>query len=414
MNKNYDLIVVGGGHAGAHLANTLHRKKFPGTVAVISDEEAKPYHRPPLSKECVTAEEIKPRSLLSGGIQKDETTDLLLNVRVAGGDVSQRVLHLSNGDTLSFEHLVLATGSSPRALEVPGAHLKGVMALKTLANVHLIREQLKNIHDLVLIGGGFINLELACSLADSGRTITVLERNDRILQRAVSPDVSEFLAEKARQAGVRVCLGEQVERLHEKDGAVCGVATVSGKEFPADCVVVAVGSEPELTLARSLGLPCENGLRVDERLQVVPGVYGIGDCVTFPAPDCQGFMRLESVQNATDQANYVAASLLCEAQRDYQAVPWFWSVQGQNRLNIAGLWRPGLTQVVADNSDTDTGGFSLYHFDNDLLVAVESLNSPGEHLFARKMLSAEFSPTLDTVRAGFDAVKTAFSEHQPA
>lgn len=415
MNKNYGLIIVGGGHAGAHLANALHRKKYTGSVAVISDENVLPYHRPPLSKECVTAETVKPRPLLSGGIQKDENIDLLLNVRVTGGDARRRLLLLSNGVELTYQNLVLATGSTPRVLAVPGADLAGVLPLKTLVDVEQLRARLAEVQNLVLVGGGFINLELACSLAGPDRTITVLERNDRILQRAVSPEVSVFLTGKAREAGVTVLLGEQVECLHENDGQVSGVSTVSGHQLPAGCVVIAVGSEAELTLARTLGLACDNGLRVDEHLQAGPGVFGMGDCVSFPTPDGDGFMRLESVQNATDQANYIAAALMGEPQDGYQAVPWFWSVQGKNRLQITGLWRPGLTRVLADDADdadTANGGFSYYHYDGDELVAVESLNSPGEHLFSRKMMAAGYSPSQDVVRAGFEAVKAAYAGHQ--
>lgn len=410
MKNDYDLVIVGGGHAGAHLLNTLHRKKYTGSVALISDENVAPYHRPPLSKECLTPDTLKVKPLLLGGIHQNENINLMLDTRVTGGSTAEKTLTLSNGNTLAYHNLVIATGSSPRALDVPGARLQGVLSLKTLEDVKLIRNQLESMHDLVLIGGGFINLELAFSLSAPGRNITVLERCDRILQRAVSPEISAYLSNKAREAGIRILTGEQVEQLQEHEGAVSGVTTLSGKQFPANCVIVAVGSEPELTLAKTLGLDCNNGLRVNKDLQVAPGIYAMGDCVSFPGPDEQNHMRLESVQNATDQAEYIASSLLGESQSGYQAVPWFWSIQGSNRLQMTGLWKPDLTAVVCENIDPSASGFSLYHYDGKQLVSVESLNSPGEHLLARKMLAAGYSPEIDRVKAGFACVKSDFEE----
>ncbi|NLY63359.1 MAG: oxidoreductase [Alcaligenaceae bacterium] len=410
MKNDYDLVIVGGGHAGAHLLNTLHRKKYTGSVALISDENVAPYHRPPLSKECLTPDTLKVKPLLLGGVHQNENINIMLDTRVTGGSSAEKTLTLSNGNTLSYHNLVIATGSSPRALDVPGARLQGVLSLKTLEDAKLIRNQLESMHDLVLVGGGFINLELAFSLSAPGRNITILERCDRILQRAVSPEISTYLSNKAREAGIHILTGEQVEQLQGHEGAVSGVTTLSGKQFPANCVIVAVGSEPELTLAKTLGLDCNNGLRINKDLQVAPGIYAMGDCVSFPGPDEQNHMRLESVQNATDQAEYIASSLLGESQSGYQAVPWFWSIQGSNRLQMTGLWRPGLAAVVCENIDPAASGFSFYHYDGKQLVSVESLNSPGEHLLARKMLAAGYSPEIDSVKAGFACVKSDFEE----
>lgn len=414
MRNDYDLVIVGGGHAGAHLLNTLHRKKYTGSIALISDENVPPYHRPPLSKECLTPDPLKPRPLLAGGVHQNENITLLLDTRVTGGDITQKTLTLANGDEIGYGNLVLATGSTPRALDVPGAQLQNILSLKTLEDVKLIRAQLESMYDLVLVGGGFINLELAFSLAKPNRNITILERCDRILQRAVSPAISSFITQQAQKAGITVLTREQVAGINGPEGIATEVVTLSGKQLAANCVIVAVGSEPELTLAKSLGLDCSNGLRTNKELQVAPGIFAMGDCVSFPVLTDKNHMRLESVQNATDQAEYIANSLLGEIQNGYQAVPWFWSVQGGNRLQMTGLWRPGLTSVLCKSSDPAAIGFSFYHFDDKQLISVESLNSPGEHLLSRKMLSAGYSPATETIQEGFAAVKANFDRQLAA
>ena len=414
MRNDYDLVIVGGGHAGAHLLNTLHRKKYTGSVALISDENVPPYHRPPLSKECLTPDPLKARPLLAGGVHQTEKITLLLDTRVTGGDIIRKTLTLSNGEEVGYGKLVLATGSTPRALDVPGAGLENILSLKTLEDVKRIRAQLDSMHDLVLVGGGFINLELAFSLAKPNRNITILERADRILQRAVSPEISSFITRQAREAGITVLTGEQVTCVKGHDGVAAEVLTLSGKRLAANCVIVAVGSEPELTLAKNLGLDCSNGLHVNQDLQVAPGIFAMGDCVSFPVAENKNPMRLESVQNATDQAEYIANSLLGEVQKGYQAVPWFWSIQGGNRLQMTGLWRPGLTSVLCKSSDATAIGFSFYHFDDQQLVCVESLNSPGEHLLCRKMLSAGYSPATEYIQEGFAAVKADFDRQLAA
>ena len=262
MNNNFDVVIVGGGHAGSHLANILSRNKYPGSVAVINDENALPYHRPPLSKECITDAEVRPRPLFSGGTLSGENIKYLQNHHVTGGDLVERKLNLADGHTVTYKKLVIATGSQPRALSIPGSELAGIMSLKTLVDVENIRQKLAQSANIVLVGGGFISLELACSLAGSHRNITVLERNERLLQRAVSPATSEFLRAKAEALGVEVCFGANVVQLTGEDGHVNTVITCSGREIPADLVVVAIGSEPEVTLGSSLGLECRDGILV--------------------------------------------------------------------------------------------------------------------------------------------------------
>lgn len=408
MNNNFDVVIVGGGHAGSHLANILSRKKYSGSVAVINNENALPYHRPPLSKECITDAEVRPRPLFSGATLAGENIKYLQNHHVTGGDLVEKTLSLANGSTVTYKKLIIATGSQPRALSVPGSDLAGILTLKTLVDVERIREKLADAVNIVLVGGGFINLELACSLAGSHRKVVLLERNNRLLERAVSPYTAEHLRAKAEALGVEIHFNSNVAQIEGEEGHAKSVVTCTGTKIPADLVVVAIGSIPEITLGCSLGLDCSDGILVDHRLRATPDVYSMGDCVRFPDVNKDCAMRLESVQNATDQAVYIAAELLGDMQEAYQALPWFWSVQGPSRLQIAGLWNPDMTSVINHGECGMT--LSVYHYEDDRLCAVETVNRPGEHLLMRKILNTKFSPTRDAVAAGLDSIKAQFDE----
>lgn len=407
MKSNFDVVVVGAGHAGAHLVNVLARKKFTGTVALVSDEMFQPYHRPPLSKEYLKTDSVASRPLLTGGALSSPNICFMPSSRIARGNLKERSLTLASGLEIGFRKLVLATGASPRKLAIEGADLEGIVSLKTLLDAEKIRDSLFQVKHLVLVGGGFINLELACSLAGPGRTITVLEQSSRLLQRAVSPIMSEFLKAEAEKLGVRILLNEEVARFEGDGNRISQVVTKTGECFEAGLAVVAIGSVPEIGLARDLGLECGNGIVVSGQLQAAPEVYAVGDCVFFPDPAASHSLRLESVQNATDQANYVAEEILGLGQDGYHAVPWFWSIQGENRLQIAGLAKPGTTLVVSGNPAD--ANFAVYHYLDKRLCAVETINRPGEHMLARKILKENFSPTEAEVRHGIDAIKEALA-----
>ncbi|OEY66104.1 NAD(P)/FAD-dependent oxidoreductase [Marinobacter sp. X15-166B] len=410
MKNEFDVVIIGAGHAGAHLVNVLVRKKYTGSVALISDEMFQPYHRPPLSKEYLKTEQVDSRPLLTGGALSSPNISFMPGCRVAGGDLQAGSLTLTNGTELGFKQLVLATGASPRKLAIEGAGLEGIVSLKTLADAEKIREALFQTKELVLVGGGFINLELACSLAGEGRTITVLEQTPRLLQRAVSPVMSEFLKTEAEKLGVRILLNEEVSRFEGDGKRISHVVTAAGERFEAGLAVVAIGSVPESGLAEDLGLECTNGIVVNGQLQAAPNVYALGDCVFFPDPSASHSLRLESVQNATDQANYVAEALTGSAQEEYHAIPWFWSVQGANRLQIAGLAKPGTRQVIS--GEPADANFAVYHYLGEQLCAVETINRPGEHMLARKMLKENFSPTEAEVVQGVEAIKAALASRE--
>ena len=410
MENDFDIVIVGAGHAGAHLVNVLVRKKFTGNVALVSDEMFHPYHRPPLSKEYLKTDNIASRPLLTGGSLSSPNVSFMSGSRITAGNLKERSLTLDSGVELSFKKLVLATGASPRKLTIEGADLEGIVNLKTLTDAEKIRESLFNVKDLVLVGGGFINLELACSLAGEGRTITVLEQSPRLLQRAVSPVMSEFLKAEAEKLGVRVLLNEEVSRFEGEDNRISHVVTAAGERFKAGLAVVAIGSVPESQLATDLGLECTNGIVVSNRLSAAPDVYALGDCVFFPDPTASHSLRLESVQNATDQANYVAEELLGSTQEGYHAVPWFWSIQGDNRLQIAGLAKPGTNLVIS--GDPADANFAVYHYLEGRMCAVETINRPGEHMLARKMLKENFSPTEAEAMQGVDTIKEALASRE--
>jgi 3-phenylpropionate/trans-cinnamate dioxygenase ferredoxin reductase subunit len=403
----FDVVIVGAGHAGATLANALVRKKFTGSVLLVSDEIFQPYHRPPLSKEYLNTDNIKSRPLLTGGVLSSPNVTFMPGCRISAGDLQEGTVTLTNGAELGFKKLVLATGASPRKLTIEGADLEGILSLKTLVDAEKIRDSLLQTKDLVLVGGGFINLELACSLAGAGRNITVLEQTPRLLQRAVSPVMSEFLKTQAEKLGVRILLNEEVSRFEGDDNRISHVLTAAGERFKAGLAVVAIGSVPDPKLAQDLGLESSNGIIVNGQLQAATNVYAVGDCAFFPDPTTGHSLRLESVQNATDQASYVAEELVGSGQEVYHGVSWFWSVQGDNRLQIAGLAKPGSKLVVSGNPAD--GNFAVYHYLDKLLCAVETINRPGEHMLARKMLKDNFSPTEAQVTQGVDEIKAALA-----
>ena len=410
MKNDFDVVIIGAGHAGAHLVNVLVRKKFTGSVALVSDEMFQPYHRPPLSKDYLKTENVESKPLLTGGALSNPNITFMPGCRISAGDLKAGLLTLTNGKELGFKKLVLATGASPRKLAIEGADLDGIVSLKTLVDAEKIRDSLFQTKDLVLVGGGFINLELACSLAGAGRSITVLEQTPRLLQRAVSPIMSEFLKTEAEKLGVHILLNEEVSRFEGEDNHISHVVTAAGERFKAGLAVVAIGSVPESKLAQDLGIECTNGIVVNKQLQAAPNVYAIGDCVFFPDPMASHSLRLESVQNATDQASYVAEELAGSGQEGYHAVPWFWSVQGDNRLQIAGLAKPGTKLVVS--GDPADANFAVYHYLDEQLCAVETINRPGEHMLARKMLKENFSPTEAEVMQGVEAIKAALASRE--
>lgn len=384
MNRpSSDVVVIGAGHGGVELAAALRQRKFGGSITLLSDEPDLPYQRPPLSKDYIKraantpALMLKPESFFT-----DNDIDLRLGVRALGVDRAARRVVLSDDSKIDYEQLVFATGARNRKPPVPGLDHPDTLELRTLADANRVVGVLGSARRIVVIGGGFIGLEAASLLRAMGIEVDVVEMATRLMQRAVSETVSAWFLGHHRNEGSRVHLSSTVEAV-DRDGSV-RVRLSGGETIEADAVLLATGIEPNTDLAVASGLKVDNGILVDSLLQTFdPFVSAIGDCAAYPSIHAGRIARLESVQNAVDQARAVAARLTGEA-RPYDDLPWFWSIQGEARLQIAGLARPGLSEVIRKGADEKH--FSVFLFDNDELVAVESVSSPADHMAARRLI----------------------------
>jgi 3-phenylpropionate/trans-cinnamate dioxygenase ferredoxin reductase component len=311
--------------------------------------------------------------------------DLLLGERATAIDREAKRVTLEGGEMLPYDHLVLATGARNRRPPVPGLDHHDVIELRTLADANKIVGVIGGWKRVCVIGGGFIGLEAAGLLATMGVKIDVVEMAPRLMQRAVSPAVSAWFLEYHLAQGTRVHLSTQVKAVEH--GADCVTVVLdNGEPIEADAVVLAAGVVPNAELAAAAGLKVDNGIVVDELLVTSdPAISAVGDCAFYPSRHLPGMARLESVQNATDQGKAVAARIMGEAKA-YDALPWFWSIQGEARLQIAGLSKQGLSEVV--RGDPASGKFSVFLYEGERLASVESVNAPGEHMAARRLIAA--------------------------
>ncbi|MFJ2115552.1 NAD(P)/FAD-dependent oxidoreductase [Streptomyces sp. NPDC087850] len=377
------VVVVGGGQAGYSVVSALRGAGYEGPVTLCADEPHLPYQRPPLSKKAHTEPDTLRVELVPESFYRDRDIALRLGDGVASLDTTARSVTTHAGVRLGYDHLVLATGARNRPLPVPGASLAGVHALRSLDDALTIGRALTTALDVVVVGGGFIGLELALVAQGLGARVTVVELADRLLSRAVSPQVETHLRERHESSGVRILTGTAVRAIEGTD-RVRQVVTDRGTLL-ADLVVYGIGAVPRDELARDAGLAVGDGVIVDERLRSVtdPRVSAVGDCARHPHPHADGPVRLESVQNAADQGTLVGRRI-AGAPGPYESLPWFWSDQGDVKLQIAGL-RTGTDEVrVMPGGSPER--LAAYAFRDERLVAVETLNWPAEHLAARRLL----------------------------
>ena len=379
------VLIVGAGHAGFQLAASLRQHGFAERVCLINDEAHLPYQRPPLSKAYLKGEG-RPDSLMfrPDKFYRDQNIELIGD-RAAFVDRAARRLLLASGAFLDYGHLVLATGARNRLLDIPNANLADVRYLRTLDESEALRQRIGSARHVVVIGAGFIGLEFAATARLKGLEVDVVELGARVLARAVTAEISDYFQARHSAAGIRIHLGVQATAI-EADGAdVTGVSLSDGRHLPADLVVVGVGVLPNVELAAEAGLPVAAGIIVDEQLLTPdPNISAVGDCALFRSPRFGGSLRLESVQNATDHARCVAARLTGDA-RTYDGQPWFWSDQGDDKLQIAGL-TTGYDRVVV-RGDREQRSFSAFCYKSGHLVGVESINRAADHVFGRKILA---------------------------
>ncbi|WP_051556128.1 NAD(P)/FAD-dependent oxidoreductase [Nitratireductor aquibiodomus] len=399
------IIIIGAGHGGVQAAASLREEGYEGRLTLVSGDPELPYHKPPLSKVFLKSPDAEPQILRARLFYDTQNIELETGVSVTGIAPETRTLTLDDGRQLGWSRLLLATGAEPRRLTVPGSERAGVLYLRDCADARVLRDALVGAQNIVVIGGGFIGLEVAATAAMAGKSVTVVEAAERILGRAVSARVADHMHAYHESLGVRILTNTGVARLVGEKGNLRSVITSDGQELSADIVLVGIGALPKIALAEAVGLASDNGIRVDASCRTsAADVYAIGDCVSFPHAASGRTLRLESVQNATDQAR-IAAKAMLGKEAAYDAVPWFWSDQGERKLQMAGLPFDVDREIVT--GDPESGAFGVYLFSGDRLVAVETVNRPGEHMMARRMLAAGFSPSVEAVLEGPAALKAA-------
>lgn len=393
------IVVIGGGQAGFSACSALRDNGFDGPLTLICEERTLPYERPPLSKDYLRGEAdviLRPASFY------ENKNIELRHDRVGGIDRPVRQVSLEGGGSLRYDKLVLATGARARTLPIPGKRLGNVFTLRTTTDADLLGKVLEPGAKVVIVGGGFIGLEVAAFAQDRGCLTTVVEALPHTMARVVSTETSGWFDELHRSRGTRLILGKKVTAFEgDALGQVRQVVLGDDTRLSADVVVVGVGVMPNVELAYKSGLPTSDGVLVDEHLRTSdPSIFAIGDCARFPTHFAGGLIRLESVQNAVDQGKCVAANILGQPSV-YSAVPWFWSDQCGYKLQIAGI-SYGFDQAIV-NGDPAEGKFSVFCFRTGELVAVESVNRPADHMISRRMLAATPDLTVQEVsRPDFD------------
>jgi 3-phenylpropionate/trans-cinnamate dioxygenase ferredoxin reductase subunit len=376
--------------AGAQTAMALRRHGYVDRIVVVCDEHDRPYHRPPLSKEylkSVSSANEETLWLRPDQFWQDKHVELILGTAAIDIDRQRKRVELADGTAVTYDHLVLATGARNRRLPGEPA-MTGVLDLRTIEHARSLRQRLQPGTSLVVVGGGFIGLEVAAAARAHDVEVTVVEALDRVMARVLSPEMSKFFAALHETNGVRILTNRVVRQL-VGDVDVDGVVLDDGERIPATTVLIAVGISPNLELASRSGLEVGDGVVVDHHLLTSDAsISAIGDCAYYPCTVSRRTHRLESIQNATDQAQYVAKRLTGEPGA-YSAVPWFWTEQHGCKLQIAGVAGADATSVL--RGAPGEGGFSVCRIDGNRLVAVESVDHAVDHIAARKLLGSDFA-----------------------
>jgi len=391
------IVIAGAGQAGFQLAASLREERFTGSITLIGDEPDLPYQRPPLSKAYLKGEAGEDKlHFRSEPFFAQYQVALRRGEGVAAIDRQRREVSLASGERLAYDHLVIATGARNRGLPSAGAELAGVMQLRSRADADALRRAFADARKLAVVGAGFIGLECAAVARWLGLEVTVIEATDRPMARVVSVETSRAFERFHAALGVEFVFGDTVSAIEGKSGRVAGLSIAGGRSFAADLVLIGIGVVPNAEIASRAGLAVANGIVVDEHLSTDdPAISAIGDCASHPSRFAAGAAtRLESVQNAVDQARCVAARL-AGRPAPYASVPWFWSDQGEARLQIAGLATP-CEQTVLRRGARE-GAFSVYCFGRGKLLGVESVNAAADHMAARRLLAGGIDITPEQV-----------------
>ena len=390
------VVIIGAGQAGATVATGLAQAGYQGTITLIGEEPYAPYQRPPLSKGFIQGQ-VTIDSLLvkPEAYYEQKQIRLIKNCKVPSIQPNIHSVQLDNGEQLHYQSLVLCTGSRPRYLPIKGADLNHVYALRTIDDAQLIADALPENGRLVIIGAGYVGLELASSCVKQGVQVTVLERTERVMERSASTQVSDYYEAMHKAAGVDIVCNVNVVALQGTQ-QVSGVETEDGRVWPADVVVVGVGAIANTELAQESGLQCDDGILIDAQCRTNDkNIYAAGDCARQTHALLDMSMRLESVQSATAQARMIVADIMGKPAPRSE-IPWFWSDQFDVRLQIAGIVQPDYTAVL--RGDPASGSFTVLHLEGDRLQALEAINSPMDFTLGRKLISEQLVVNLQKIQ----------------
>jgi 3-phenylpropionate/trans-cinnamate dioxygenase ferredoxin reductase subunit len=380
------IVIAGAGHAAGQLVASLKQHKFSGDILLIGDEPYLPYQRPPLSKKYLAGELAADRLYVKpGSFYDDPQIEVRLNTRITEINRERKTVKTDSDDEIQYDKLILALGSRVRQLPIDGVDLAGVHYLRSISDVDGIRAEIGNSKTAVIVGAGYIGLEVAAVIRQLGRDVTVVEMADRVMSRVVSPELSDFYQIEHSTQGVRLRLSTGVAAFRGET-RVEAVETSEGELIPADFVVIGVGIAPNTQLASEAGLVVEDGIVVDDHCRSSdPDIYAVGDCTNHPNTIYDRRLRLESVHNALEQAK-TAVSNICGVDSHYSQVPWFWSDQYDLKLQIAGL-SEGYDDVVIRGNPADRSFACLYLRDGKL-IATDAVNSPRDFVQSKALISA--------------------------
>jgi 3-phenylpropionate/trans-cinnamate dioxygenase ferredoxin reductase subunit len=394
------IVVVGGGHAAAQVVDSLRRDGYAGRLVMACGEPVIPYQRPPLSKKFLAGElELERLPIRPASFYENIRCELMLGNPVVAIDAGARKVTLADGGSLGYDKLVLAIGGHARPIPVPGADLPGVHVLRTVADVEAIRAKLKPGVRVAIVGAGYIGLECAATFRKLGHDVTVIEMMDRVMNRVVAPEMSRFYQAEHTNHGVNLLTEQRVRGLLGDD-SVHAVECADGTQVPADLVIVGIGLVPNCALAQAAGLACDDGIAVDDHCRTSdPDIYAIGDCCSHPSPRYGRRIRLESVDNAFEQAKSAAANI-CGKPTPHDKTPWFWSDQYELKLQIVGLSQHYDSVIL--RGDPATRSFSCCYLRDGELIALDAVNHAKDFMAARKLIAERARP--DLAKLADDAV----------
>tara|TARA_R110001592_G_scaffold260403_1_gene524922 strand:- start:16381 stop:17604 length:1224 start_codon:yes stop_codon:yes gene_type:complete len=379
-------IIIGASHAAAQLATSLRQEKWEGKISIVGDEPYLPYHRPPLSKAFFVGEKTEEELLIrAANFYEKNNIDLLLGCRVSRIDRDAKKIILHDDAEISYTKLAITTGARVRKIPFTGSERAGVFYMRDLNDVKQTHKFTGSGKSAVIIGGGYIGLEAAASLRKIGMSVTVIETMSRVLQRVTAPEVSAFYTRVHTEEGVDIRTEAGVDAITGEQH-VEGVRLADGTTVPADLVLIGVGVIPNIELAEAAGLSIDNGIVVDEFARTSDhDIVAAGDCTNHYNPIYKRQLRLESVQNATDQAK-IAAKAVCGKLEAYNSLPWFWSDQYDLKLQIAGLSQ-GFDQVVIRGDSENSRSFAAFYFCEGRFIAVDAVNRPKEFMTSKRALT---------------------------